>query len=301
MVELTQINCRDTDVKVSVFVRDLFITVGSSTMQGLLAPECWGSRENFEPTTKDWVLDQELSQPEQSAIEFDWPDLFSLGFPETGQPSDLFSGSQYGTMSAGAQNIGVDASSPTLSTVQEVLEFGMAPASRSISEYDLVRKPSIEQANENEKSEPQSSVSGLEISQKRGFVDCSPRQAKRPRQMEYSGDRDSPVATNVSSSPADCRTKRRRLSFSLLSGSLLGHLVRIRQGPSDHKSSHLLSQLHQPAKTREVQKSQKIAIKTSSDRTSGNLRGWRSNDWTSPSNNLVGGVAEALGQLSMTV
>ena len=227
--------------------------------------------------------------------------LVPTEFSEIGQPPYLFSYSQYDAMNTSGWDIGVESSSPKRSTIQEVLESGTAPAIQQSAKYDLGRKPLVDQANRNEKAGPQSSVSRFEVPRKREFVDCSPRQAKRPRQVESPSDKNSPVAAPMSSSPAARRTKRGRPSVSLLSGSLLKHLV---HGPEDHKTSHLLSQVLHPAKTLKKKKSQNLVSQvsqTSLDGTSGDLRRRRSDDWTSSSSNGVEGVVKTLEQLSMTV
>ena len=330
MVELIQIKCRDTDVKVSDFVQrysHLFITMGSSTLQDWPAPEYLGSTQNFEPIANDCVLNQELSQPNEQPVEFDWQwqtphsdmngnlnyiraQAFGLGlnfvstdYSETGQPSNLFSHSQYDAINVGDRDTGVESSSSERSTIQEVLESGTAI--QPIAKYDLGRKPLVEQANRNEKTGPQSSVpSRFEVPRKRRFVDFSSRQAKRTRRIERPGsNKDSPVATHhVGSSSPDARpTKRTGPSVSLLSVSILKHLV---HGPGDHKIRHLLSQVLQPAKTLEKKQSLNLVSKvsqTSHDTTSGNLRRRRSNSWSKPTSDAVGGVAEAFSQLSMTV
>ena len=294
-------------------------------MQGLPAPEYWGSTENSEPMVHDWVLNQELSQPDEQTIESNsqWQtphsdmngDLnysrtqasglglssVSTDFSEPGQPSNLSSYSQYDAMNAGGWDIGVENSSPKRSTIQEVLESGTASAIQPIARYDLGRKPLIEQANRNEKIGLQSSVSRFEVPRKREFVDCSPRQVKRPRQVESPSDRDSPVAAAMSSSPAARRTKHGRPSVSLLSGSLLKHLV---HGLGDHKISHLFSRVLHPAKTLTNKKSPDLVSQvsqTSRDGTCGDLRRRRSDDWTGSSSNGVEAVVKTLEQLSMTV
>lgn len=318
MVELTPINCRDTDVKVSDFVRansHLFIPAGSSTVPSWPPPEKWGLTENVE----DSVLDQELSLPDQEfSPYFDMNgaqsysrrhpsglglNFASTGLSEVGQRPDLFSCSQYDMMNAADRNDGDEGESPTETTTQDVLEFDTAPASEPIAEFDFEMKSSLEQANGNGETGPESSISGLAVSVKRGYMDSSPRDAKKQRRIQSLSGRDFPAATPVGSLPARHRTKRRRPLISLLSGSLLKNFVR-GHGLGDHKSSHLFSELHQPVKTQEGERSQKLVRKISSasrDRTSSNLRCRRSNDWTKPAGDAVGGVTEALSKLSMTV
>ena len=319
MVELTPTNCRDTDVKVSDFVRansNLFIPAESFTVPSWPPPENWELTENVE----DSVLDRELSLSDQEFSPYSdmngaqsysrrqqsglGLNFASTGLFETGQRPDLFSCSQYDMMNTADRNDGDEGSkSLTKTTAQDVLEFGTAPASEPIAEFDFEVKSLVEHANGDQEIGPQSSISGLAVSVKRGYMDSSPRDAKRQRRIQSLSDSDLPAATPIGSLPTRHRTKCRRPLISLLSGSLLKNFVR-GHGLGDHKSSYLFSQLHQPIKTQGGKESQKLVWKISSsscDRTSGDLRCRRSTDWTKPSGDAVGGVTEAFSKLSMTV
>ena len=313
MVELTPVNCRDTDVKVIDYVctnSHLFVTTGPFRVQDLPSPEDWELTQNVQPMIENWVLDQELSHPDQQNVESDspWNILYSdmnetqsyngtqssglgiNGLSDTRQWSDFFDYPLYDTMNTGDGNNDVEGRSPAKTTMQNVLELGTAPVSESIAEFDLETKPLTEKANGNEDAGHQKSIPGLAVSVKRAYVDCSPRQAKRQCRNNSLSDRESPVATPVSSSPARHLTKPRRPSVSLLSGSLLKNLVR-GHGLRNYKTTYLLSHLDKPAETQKVKSRRKVVSKIHQ----------RSNGWNRPTSDTVEEVAEAMSKLSTTV
>ncbi|KAL8786726.1 MAG: hypothetical protein Q9195_008101 [Heterodermia aff. obscurata] len=177
----------------------LFITPGPSTVQGWPSQETWGSTEKVEPMIRDSVFSQELSQSHQQNVGSGYPwqipysemngvqsysrrhspslclNFASTDFSEAG----LFPYSQYDPRNEYDQNFGIEGRSPKNTTVQDVLEIGTDAASQPMVNFEFEREPSIEQC----------------VSIKRGYVDNSPRQAKRQRRTGSLSDQDSPVAT----------------------------------------------------------------------------------------------------------